>query len=155
MWSFWLVFIGFELFCYKFWNKKKLMMSTGTCGLKLHARKNVFKKKNCKYEILNHLYFDPNIVFCGTTLGRFNQCFFLIFCPYSTMVADIFTRPPSPNHYKKFSYGPDKGTVFEKVCRLFWKKTMLTLRRPWFLVLKGLVSETKYLCVLTYQISSL
>ena len=38
-------FIAFEIFGYKFWNKKTLMMSTGTCGLKLCTRNNVFKKK--------------------------------------------------------------------------------------------------------------
>ena len=36
---------------------KKLMMSTGTCG------NNIFEKKNKKYEILNHLYFGPSLVF--------------------------------------------------------------------------------------------
>ena len=36
---------------------KKLMMSTGTCG------NNIFEKKNYKYEILNHLYFGPSLVF--------------------------------------------------------------------------------------------
>ena len=42
---------------------KKLMMSTGTCG------NNIFEKKNYKYEILNHLYFGPSLVFQGTALG--------------------------------------------------------------------------------------
>ena len=59
-----LLALGF--FCYKFWNKKTLMMSTGTCGLKLYARKNISKKRIwIKYEILNHLYFGPSFVFGG------------------------------------------------------------------------------------------
>ena len=69
--------------------KKTLMMSTGTCGLKLYARNNILKKKkNYKYELLNHLYFGPSFVFRRTALG----CFF-IFHRRSTMVANIFTQP--------------------------------------------------------------
>ena len=67
-WSFWLVFIGFEIFCYKFWNKKTLMMSTGMCELKLYARKNIFKKR-IKNEILNHLgIFWVQVSFLGGLL---------------------------------------------------------------------------------------
>ena len=54
------------------------------------------KKKNCKYEILNHLYFAPSFNFCGTALESFCQCFFFIFCRLSTMLADVFTHPPAP-----------------------------------------------------------
>ena len=43
--SFSLVFIGFEIFCYKIWNIKTLMMSIGTCRLKLYVRNNIFKKR--------------------------------------------------------------------------------------------------------------
>ena len=31
----------------------------------LHARNNIFKKKNYKYEILNHLVFAPKFLFWG------------------------------------------------------------------------------------------
>ena len=62
------------------------MMSTGTCELKLYARNNIFRKKNYKYEILNHLYFGPGFVFWRAALGHF--------------------RFPAP-HHKKASYGPD------------------------------------------------
>ena len=68
-------------------------MSAGKCGLKLYAQNNIFQKKNFKYEILNHLYFGPSFVLWGTVLGRFSQCFFLIFRRRSTMVSDIFTQP--------------------------------------------------------------
>ena len=61
-------------------------MSTGTCELKLYARNNIFRKKNYKYEILNHLYFGPGFVFWRAALGHF--------------------RFPAP-HHKKASYGPD------------------------------------------------
>ena len=90
--------------------KKTLMMSTGTCGLRLYARKN---KKKYKYEILNHLYFGPGFVFWGTALERFSQCFFLIFRPWSTMVTEIFTQPPPPPppHHKKASYGPGNNYI--------------------------------------------
>ena len=57
--------------------------------------KTYFQKKNDKYEILNHLYFGPNFVFWGIALGRFSQCFFLIFRRRPTMVAVIFTQPPT------------------------------------------------------------
>ena len=71
------------------------MMSTGTCGLKLYARKNIFKKRprNMRFWIIFILV--KVSVFGGITLGRFSLCFFfffLIFCPWSTMVADIFTH---------------------------------------------------------------
>ena len=39
---------------------------------KLYIRINIFKKKNSKDEILNHLYFGPNFVFWGTALGCFS-----------------------------------------------------------------------------------
>ena len=83
-------------------------MSTGTFGLKLLARNNISKKGNYKYEILNHLYFGPSFAFWRTALGRFSQCFFLIFRRRSTMVANIFTQLPHHHHHKKASYGPEK-----------------------------------------------
>ena len=67
--------------------------------------KKYFQKKNYKKEILNHLYFGPSFVFWRTALGRFSQCVFLIFRPWSTMVTEIFTQPPL-SHHKKASYGP-------------------------------------------------
>ena len=82
-------------------------MSTGTYGLKLFARNNIFKRGNYKYEILNNLYFGPSFVFSRTTSGRFSQCVcvcvcvlcvcvcvFLIFLRRSTMAGNIFTQPP-------------------------------------------------------------
>ena len=87
--------------------KKTLMMSTRTCGLKLFARNNIFKNGNYKYEkyeILNHLYFGPSFVFWRTALGRFIQYFFLIFCRWSAMVANIFTHPPPPPHKHTHTY---------------------------------------------------
>ena len=80
--------------------KKTQMMSTGTCWLKLYARNNIFKKRNYKYEILNHLHFGPSFIFWRTALGRFSQyCFFLIFRCQSTMVTNISTQTPIPPHY--------------------------------------------------------
>ena len=67
--------------------------------------KKYFQKQNYKYEILNHLYFGPSFVFWRTALGRFSQCVFLIFRPWSTMVTEIFTQPPL-SHHKKASCGP-------------------------------------------------
>ena len=80
---------------------KKLIMSTGLVEI-------IFsKKKSYKYQILNHLYFGPSFVFRGTALGRFSQCFFLIFCRRSTMVSDVFIQPPHHHHHhKKASYSP-------------------------------------------------
>ena len=60
--------------------------------------KKYFQKKNYKQEILNHLYFGPSFDFWGITLGRFSQCFFKIFCPWSIMVADIFTHHKISEH---------------------------------------------------------
>ena len=65
--------------------------------------KYYFQKKNSKYEIINNLYFGSNFVFYGTAIGRFSQCFFLIFRRRPTIVADIFTQAP---HHKKASYDP-------------------------------------------------
>ena len=71
-------------------------MSTGTCGLKLCTRNNVFKKKNCKYEILNHLYFAPSFNFCGAALGSFCQCFFLFFVVCQPWWLTFLLSPPPP-----------------------------------------------------------
>ena len=38
-----------------------------------------FQKKNYKYEILNHLYFGPSLIFCGTALGCFSSVVFFNF----------------------------------------------------------------------------
>ena len=65
------------------WNKRTNIKN-------LYAWINIFKKKNSKCEILNH--FGPNL---GTALGRFSQCFFLIFHRRSVMVSDIFTQSPT------------------------------------------------------------
>ena len=51
------------------------------------------------------IYFLVQILFFGTVLERFSPCNFKIFRRQPTMVADIFTQPPSPNH-KKASYCP-------------------------------------------------
>ena len=92
--SFWLVFIGFEIFCYKFWNKQNSDDVHWNVWTKVVHPKKMFRKKNYKYEIFNHLYFGPSFVFWRTALGSFSQCvFFSIFRPWSTMVTDIFTQP--------------------------------------------------------------
>ena len=41
----------------------------------MHARNNIFQKKNSRYEILNRLFFWSKFRFLGTALGRFSQCF--------------------------------------------------------------------------------
>ena len=48
------------------------LMLTETCGQikKSCLPKIIILKKNCKYEILNHLLFCPNSVFLWTALGR-------------------------------------------------------------------------------------
>ena len=57
------------------------MMPTVTCG------NNIFKKG------ITNIW--------GTALGRFSQCFFLIFWCRSTIAADIYTQPL---HHVKASY---------------------------------------------------
>ena len=80
--------------------KETLMMSTGTCGLRLNARKNIFKKR---YEILNRLYFGPSFNFWGTALGRFSQCFFFNFSFLVNHGNRYFhTAPPPPPPQKSF-----------------------------------------------------
>ena len=51
---------------------KTLMMSTGTCGIKLYARNTIFKKRitNMRFWIIYIL------VQVSPALGRFSQCFF-------------------------------------------------------------------------------
>ena len=46
---------------------------------KFYARNNIFKKKNFKNEILNHLCFDTKFVILETALWRFNHCLFFFF----------------------------------------------------------------------------
>ena len=94
--------------------KKTQMMSTGTCWLKLYAGNNIFKKRNYKYEILNHLHFGPSFVFWRTALGRFSQyCFFFNFSlPVNHgdqhFYSDTPPTPLHPHHHKKASYGSVK-----------------------------------------------
>ena len=52
--------------------KKKFSEKEITTG----TEKEIFRKRNYKYEILNHLYFGPSFVFWMTALGRLSQCFF-------------------------------------------------------------------------------
>ena len=64
------------------WFLLALRFSATNSGIKKMERvglKKYFQKKNCKYEILNHLYFGPSFVFWGTALGRFSQSFFFSF----------------------------------------------------------------------------
>ena len=108
-----LVFIGFEIFCNKIWNKKSLMMSIGTCGLKLYARNNIFKKRitNMRFWII---YILVQISFFGGLLqGVLASVFFLFFRHRSAMVSDIFTQ--SSFHHKKASYGPVKTKKIRNV----------------------------------------
>ena len=53
---------------------KTLMMSTGTCGIKLYARNTIFKKRitNMRFWIIYIL------VQVSPALGRFSQCFFFL-----------------------------------------------------------------------------
>ena len=97
------------------WFLLALRFSATNSGIKKMERvglKKYFQKKNCKYEILNHLYFGPSFVFWGTALGRFSQWFFLIFRHRPITVADIFTQPP---HHKKASYSPEKHVMLETI----------------------------------------
>ena len=41
---------------------------------------------------MNHLYFGPDFIFWGTTLGCFSQCFLKIFRRRPTLAVDIFTQ---------------------------------------------------------------
>ena len=98
--------------------KKTLMVSPGTCGWIFNCCMPaiIFSKKNSKYEILNHLYFGPSFLFCGTALGRFSQCWIF----HLSSLANHFGRylyAPPPNHRKAF-YGPaEKGITTNKE---FW-----------------------------------
>ena len=105
-------------------------MSTGTCGPKLYARNNIFIKKNYEYEILNHLYFGPNFVFWRIALGRFSQCFFLIFRRRPTMVGKIFTQPTllPPAYHKKVSYRPDSGKIYVQRLNIYSGTLMIQVK---------------------------
>ena len=79
---------------------KKTLISTGTFEriLKICMREIIFSKNDCfqkktsKHDILNNIYFGPNFVIFGTALRCFSQCFFLIFCRWLTIMANIFTQ---------------------------------------------------------------
>ena len=72
----WFLYV-FEIFCYKFWNKKNSDDVHWNVWTKVVRPKKYFQKKNYKYGILNHLYFGPSFVVWGTALGRFSQFLFL------------------------------------------------------------------------------
>ena len=86
----WVIFFG--RFCW-LWHFLDKLNSEYVHWNVLHARKNVFKKANFKYEILNHLYFGSNFVFWWTALGRFSQCFAFV---------QFFNVAPPPPAIKKF-----------------------------------------------------
>ena len=92
---------------------KTLMMSTGTCGIKLYARNNISKKRitNMRFWIIYLLV--QVLLLWGPTLGRLSQFFFfLVFRRWSTMVTDIFTQLPQ---HKKASYGPGKKVFYKGI----------------------------------------
>ena len=76
---------------------------------KIVCPKKKFQKNNFKYEILNHLYFSPNLFFVGTALGRFSQFFFFFFY-FSTLTEHGSRHFYSPPDHKQASYGPVIGT---------------------------------------------
>ena len=76
-----------------------------------YARNDISKKES-QIWVFESFIFWSKVHFLRTSLGFFSQFFFfVIFCRWSTMVANIFTQPsPSPppsTHHKKASYGPD------------------------------------------------
>ena len=112
------------------------MVSPGTCGWIFNCCMPaiIFSKKNSKYEILNHLYFGPSFLFCGTALGRFSQCWIF----HLSSLANHFGRylyAPPPNHRKAF-YGTaekckttNKLFIHVKPFVLLWKSTSFSLRK--------------------------
>ena len=100
--------------------KKIWWSDDGTRGIKLYAQNNISKKKNYKYEIWNHLHFDPGFNFVGLLLGGF----FLIFRPRSNVIINIFTQlhplpsPHSPQKLFLWSYiniGKGRLTAIMKI----------------------------------------
>ena len=77
MWSFLLVFGWFLDFLLEILKSKRKICddvhwNVWTNIKTLCDRNTIFKKKNSKYEILNHFYFGPNFLsFFGTALGCF------------------------------------------------------------------------------------
>ena len=65
-----------------------------------NIKKLYSQKKNSKYDILNHLYFDPNFYF-GDCFRAFLLVSFFIF-----VVDQPWSAPFPPPHHKKVSYGP-------------------------------------------------
>ena len=61
---------------------------------KLYARNNVSKKEFQIWDFESFIFFSK-VDFWRTSLERFSQCFFSIFCHRPTIVADIFTQPPT------------------------------------------------------------
>ena len=70
---------------------------------KFYAWNNIFRKR-IPIVIFWIIYILVQISFFGTVLGRFTQCFFLIFHRQLTMVVGSFTQP---SHRRKASYGPE------------------------------------------------
>ena len=98
--------------------KQNLMMSTGTCGIKLYARCNIFKKK-----ITNMTF---GIIYILVQVSFLWDCFRVFFFYFSSSVKHgsrhFFSVPPPP-YQKKASYGPDS--------RMFHSSTFYTFDRKY------------------------
>ena len=104
-----------ETCCLKIWklenNSDDAHWNVWTNIKTLYAQNNIFKKRvpNMRFWII---YILIQISFLGTALGRFIQCFFLIFHRRSIIVADIFAQPMALSQLLilswAFSYSPTK-----------------------------------------------
>ena len=97
--------------------KQNLMMSTGTCGIKLYARCNIFKKK-----ITNMTF---GIIYILVQVSFLWDCFRVFFFYFSSSVKHgsrhFYSAPPP--YQKKASYGPDS--------RMFHSSTFYTFDRKY------------------------
>ena len=99
-WSLSIVFVGFETFCQKIWNRKKtydnVHWNMWMTIKKLYAGNIIFNKRIPNMRFLNHLYYGPIFVFWETALRRFNQCFFFNFSLSVNHGGQHFYSAPPP-----------------------------------------------------------
>ena len=70
--------------------------------------KKYFQKKNCKYEILNHLYFGPSFVFWGMPCGVLASVFLNSSSMFNHGGRHFYSALRALPHHIKTSYGPVK-----------------------------------------------
>ena len=128
MWSFSLVFVGFETFCWKIWNQKRtnsgdIHWNFWTNIKTFYARNNIFKKRIPNMRFLNHIYSGPNFALLETGLGCLS--------PSANHGGQHFCSASRRPHHGKVFYGPASATQLSTTWRSF-ARILRTLSRRYY-----------------------